>query len=41
MLIIWGLENWKVYIKKEKQRFSGSGGLEPPKPIYQNVKKEV
>jgi hypothetical protein len=31
----------KIYIKKEKRRFSGSGGLEPPKRIYQSPKKEV
>ena len=31
----------EIYIKKEKQRFSGSRGLEPPKRIYQSPKKEV
>jgi hypothetical protein len=41
MLIIWDLENWKKYIKKEKRRFSRSGGLEPSKRIYQSLKKEL
>jgi hypothetical protein len=41
MLIIYDLENWKKYVKKQKQRFSGSGGLEPPKRIYQYVIKQV
>jgi len=41
MLNIWDLENWKKYIKKEKWRFSRSGGFEPPKRIYQSLKKEL
>jgi hypothetical protein len=31
----------RKYIKKEERRFSGSGGLESPKRIYQSLKKEV
>ena len=41
MLNKWDLENWKKYIKKEKRRFSRSGGLEPSKRIYQSLKKEL